>query len=153
MILYQLENNRLRNKYHEFLELCIIFLGGTPACGVKFMAPEAMLRARWVAKVLYIFKIWMFRGQFKLTKREELGLRSTCIFVACVYIKAWFTALLAASAPNNDLNLLKTLVRYQKENSSIFEAASSKLAGHLWYISEELMALAFFDSAVNVKSK
>ena len=35
----QLENNQPRGDYHKFLELCIIFLVGTTACGVKFMAP------------------------------------------------------------------------------------------------------------------
>ena len=72
----------------------------------------------------------MLRGQFKLTEREEPGLRSTCIFVACAYIKIWFTAPLAASVPNKDLNLLKILVRYQKENRAISKAASGKFAGH-----------------------
>ena len=158
MILYHfpcssLKTNWARYDYRKFLELCIIFLGGTPAHVVNFMAPGAMHHARWVAKALYTFKIWMFRGQFKLTKHEELGLCSTCIFVACVYIKACFTAPLAASAPNNDLSLLKTLVHYQKENPAICTAASSKFTGHLWYISEEFVALAFFDSAVNAKSK
>ena len=80
-------------------------------------------------------------------------MRSTCIFVVCIYIKAWFTAPLAASAPNNDLNLLKTLVCYQKENPAISKAASSKFASHLRYISEELVAWAFFDSAVNANLK
>ena len=42
-----------------------------------------------------------------------------------------FTAPLAASTPNNDLNLWKTLVCYQKENPNISKTASSKFAGNL----------------------
>ena len=53
------------------------------------MAPEAMHHARWMSKVLYAIKIWMFRGQFKLTKGEETGLRDIAVFSVHIYLKAW----------------------------------------------------------------
>lgn len=36
---------------------------------------------RWMAKVIYALKPWMFRGQFKLTAREERGLSSLCCII------------------------------------------------------------------------
>ena len=86
----------------------------------------------------------MFRGQFKLNKREEQGLRAICIFVLSVYVKAWFTAPLAVSAPNSDLCFLQCLVRYQSENPAHSKVASNKFAGHLWYVSDELVVIGIF---------
>ena len=86
----------------------------------------------------------MFRSQFTLTSKEKKGLRDIVIFTIRVYIKAWMTAPLAVSAPNNDLLLLKSLVLYEDVNKAISKAAIKKLAGHLWYLSEDLIGLAFF---------
>ena len=78
------------------------------------MAPAwAVHHARWMAKEVYTLKIWMLRGQFKLNKREEQGLRAICIFASCVYVRAWSTSPLAVSATNSDLCFLQRLVRYQ----------------------------------------
>ena len=49
-----------RDDCDEFLELVLIYLGGVPQHGVKFMAPGAIHQARWVAKVIFRFKGWMF---------------------------------------------------------------------------------------------
>ena len=49
------------------------------------------------------------RKQFKLTKREEKGMRNLTVFVIGIYIKHWFTAPSAVRAPANDLEFLKKL--------------------------------------------
>lgn len=51
----------------------------------------------------------------------------------------------------NDYNLLKSLVEYP--NSDIPRVTINKLCGHLWYISPETMALAFFDSRIPKDTK
>jgi hypothetical protein len=76
----QLQQSHPRNDYKEFLELAIVFLGAAPATGVRFMSPGAMHHARWMSKVIYSLKIWMFKAQFKLTPAEERGLRDVCVF-------------------------------------------------------------------------
>jgi hypothetical protein len=48
------------------------------------LSPGAMHHARWMSKVLYSLKIWLFRAQFKLTPREENGLRDVCVCHSCV---------------------------------------------------------------------
>lgn len=70
-------------------------------------------------------------------------------------MKIWFSAPDGIKAPNHDLQLMQNLIKFQTINSDVSAAALKKIKGHLWYLKEELAALAFFDSAVpiNVKRK
>jgi len=56
-----LEVKQPRDDYRELLELSVIFLGGIPVRGIHFQMPGAMHRARWMSKVIYAIKIWLFR--------------------------------------------------------------------------------------------
>ena len=137
----------VRGDYCELLEISIVFLGDVPFRGIHFQAPGPMHRARWMAKIIYSMKIWMFRSQFTLTSNEEHCLRDMCIFTIKVYQKAWMEASFPISAPRNDLALAKTSQDYHDKR--IGTTALNKLsAGQLWYLSEELVALAFFDQNV-----
>ena len=80
---------QLREDYREFLELVIIFLGGTPPRGISFRGPGAFHHARWMAKAIYCLKIYLFRGEFTLTKEEKNGIRDICIFLVKLYLKVW----------------------------------------------------------------
>ena len=82
-------------------------------------------------KVIYRLTVWLFRSQIKLTTKENKGITEVAIFVIRVYLKAWMVAPLPACAPNNDLHLLKTLVKYENINKTISKAASTKLASHI----------------------
>ncbi|GBN35816.1 hypothetical protein AVEN_136995-1 [Araneus ventricosus] len=113
------------------------------------MAPGAMHQARWMSKMLYYLKIWMFSCQFTITPTEEKGLQKICIFAIHVYLKAWMTASLPQNAPYNDFNLMKSLLKFKKIDEEIRKVASEKLANHLWYLSEDLVALALFDNQVS----
>ena len=124
-----------------------------PTRGVRFKLPGPMHHARWMSKVIYSLKTWMFRSQFHLTKKEESGLRDVCIFAVRVFLKAWNIAPESASAPQNDFLLLTTLLDYSSIHAAISKATSEKLAKHLWYLSESLVGLAFFDSQVNSSTK
>jgi hypothetical protein len=116
------------------------------------MAPGAMHHARWLSKVICSLEVWMFQSQFRLTAFEEKGLHKMCIFTIVVYLKAWFTAPVAASAPNNDLCLLQTL-HSCKQYEAISKATCKKLENHLWYLSEYLVGLAVFDPDVPSETK
>lgn len=93
----QLLQQQVRDDYREYLELSIIFLCKVPADDVKFKAPGAL-------------KIWLFRRQFQLTASETTGLRNLAIFAVKTYLKACFTAPLAAASPYNDFQLLRQLL-------------------------------------------
>ena len=121
--------------------------------GIRFAQPGAMHQARWMSKVNYTSKVWMFRSQFKLTVREEKGLRELCIFFARVYVRAWHIAPISTAAPNNDLQFLKSLLAYSAINTAISKATSRKMADYMWYLSEKLVGLALLDSAVSCDIK
>lgn len=76
-----------------------------------------------------------------------------CLFVIKIYIQYWFEAPLPIAAPLNDLTLIKDLINYKSVNKKISEIASGKIKAHLWYLSEELVAMAFFDSRIPNETK
>lgn len=72
-----------RNDYREFLELIIIFLEGTLSKGIIFCQPGACYLARWMAKAIYCFKIYLFRHQVQLNQRN-LPLKICVVLLLCV---------------------------------------------------------------------
>jgi len=54
------------------------------------------------------------------------------------------------AAPANNLNLLKLLMQVESPSA---KCALNKLCGQLWYLSKELVALAFFDRDVDASKK
>jgi len=162
----QLQNFQPRDYYCELLELAIIFLGGTPERGIRFRYPGAIHRARWMARAIYSLKMWLFRKQYEPLQpgtgtRKSRGpsysqqmwhhLQEVCLFVTRVYLKYWFESPASDSAPRHDLALFCTLSEYP--NTEIAKAASTAFGRHLWYLSEILVAFAFFDNAVTVEEK
>ncbi|XP_033212231.1 uncharacterized protein LOC117169831 [Belonocnema kinseyi] len=109
----------------------IFFLGSEPPGGIPFKAPEAVHHARWMAKVLYCFMIYMFR----------------------VYEKAWFKTESPTEAPRIDLKILPRHKKCTMVHLAIREAVFKKLVGHLWYLSEVLIGLASFDENVSFDCK
>ena len=87
----------------------------------------------------------MFCSQFKLTTNEEHSLCNAWIlkiFTIKVYLQAWMEASFPISAPRNYLGLVKTLQDYHDKR------IETTALGQLWYLFEELVALAFFDQEV-----
>ena len=76
-----------------------------------------------------------------------------CIFAVRVYLKAWITAPSASNAPYNDIHLLQSLIDYTTIHPAIAKIASEKFSNHLWYLSEDLIGLALFDSRVSLSTK
>ena len=105
-----------------------------------------------MAKVIYSLKIWMLRSQFKMTKKEEKGIADVYLFKAWFH-KAWFRAPSAPSSPRVDLELIKDIEKYKAHNKAVSQIAMKKTLGHLWYLSEELIAMAFFDDEVSDATK
>lgn len=141
-----------REDYLELLRLCLIFLGGgSTGTDITFRAPGAMHHARWMAKAIYSLKMVLFQGQLTLTARELKGLTELALFVALVYGRFWHEARLASHAPLNDAKMLALLQTYPKR--TVADAAFTVLSRHLWYFSEHLIGLAFFDDRVESRVK
>jgi hypothetical protein len=51
----------LRDDYKECAELSLLILGGIPSTGFGFKACGANHHARWMSKVIYSFKMYLFR--------------------------------------------------------------------------------------------
>ncbi|XP_063974411.1 uncharacterized protein LOC135161076 [Diachasmimorpha longicaudata] len=153
----QLKGDTVRMDYKEFLELVVLFLGGNLPRGNRFRALIGIHHARWMSKSIYSLKIFLFRNQFNLTSKEKSGLIDACIFIIMSYQRAWFTASNAVSAPNNDLHLLKRIATNASSSSRVavklWKAVFAKFVNHLWYLSEELIAFAFFDENVTLDCK
>ena len=63
----------------NLLNYLLLFLRGVPGRAIQMPVP--MHRARWMAKVIYEIKMFLFRSQFKLTTPEQNGIRYTlCLF-------------------------------------------------------------------------
>lgn len=128
------------------LELALIYLGVTPQkAGTRFMALGPIHQARWMTKIIYTMKIWLFWSLFKLTSKEETGLGDICLFAVLLCIKAWFIAPNAAAVPASDLQFLKDLVVYEAVNPQVPKVSTDKFGSHLWYLAEELACLSLFD--------
>ena len=117
----QLNSYHARDDYKELLQLGLLFLGAPDVNKRSINSPGAFHRARWMAKLIYCLKIYLFRSQFPLTEFELQGLRKFNVFVLRVYIKAWYTCQCPISAPRNDLELFKKLLVYKSVNEVVAE--------------------------------
>ena len=128
--------------------------------------PGAIHRARWMARAIYSIKMWLFRKQYEplqpgASSRKSRGLsygqkiwnhlQEVSLFITKVYLKYWFESPAANCAPRQDLELLCALSEYP--NTEIAKAATTAFGRHLWYLSETLVALGFFDDAVTIEEK
>lgn len=142
-----------REDYKEFLELTILFLGGTPRRNYIFRVPGAFHHAGWMAKAIYCLKIYLFRKEFILTSEKATGIRDICIFLVNLYLKAWIQAPVATEAPRQDLEFINNLFAYRQIDDTISRTAMNKMINHLWYLAPETAALSFFDSAIGNDTK
>ena len=120
--------SQVRDDYQELIELTLIVLGKPPE-NVHWRAPGPIHRARWMAKLLYAIKIFLFRDQreaFNLTKKEA-QLQRFVQSGALLHTTAWTTAPRAADAPVGDLKLWMDLIRYLSFDHEISVAAQKVL--------------------------
>ena len=148
-----LKHDMIRDDYKELLLLSRIFLGKIDPNEVKFYKPGAEHHARFMGKAIYVLKFYLFRDSLNLSHADRESFLDISLFIVFVYIKFWYTALFALSAPNNDLMLIKTLCKYEDVNKQISEVALSKLKNHLWYLCPETSVLSLFDSQVSEETK
>ena len=143
----QLTEVHSRDDYKELLTLALVFLGAQQGA-VRFNSPGAFHRARWMAKMIYGLKIFLFRDQFHVTAKELAGLRQFNVFIIQLYLKAWYTCQIPATAPRHDLQLIKDLGQYKRVNPAVAKVAMESILSHLWYLSEPMIGLGFFDAEV-----
>ena len=138
-----------RDDYKELLQLVLLFLGEATVDEIPLRRPGAHHHSRWMAKGIYALKLFLLQRQFQMTSDELEGITSVSLFVALVYARAWALASRAALAPRVDLEFLQDMETLAREGScSCAQPALEAMKRHLWYVSETLVGLAFFDQAV-----
>lgn len=144
-----------RQDYLEFIKLSLVALGDTDQfpSGIHFSPPGAYHRARWMAKGIYSLKMLCFREQFKKNAHELQALKRICLFTITIYVKAWLTAPITCYAPLNDLGLLQNIESCFEIDKEVATVVLKKMKGHLWYLSEDLVALALFSDRVYIEEK
>lgn len=148
---HQLAQKQPKDDYMEILQLSKLFLGGDSITAIR--APGAVHKARWMAKILYCLKMYLFRDQLKLKKVLLGKLIRFNVFVVKLYLKCWFTSPCAAMAPQVDLNFLKSLKNYQQIDKDISNAVLNGFKNHLQYLESNLIALSIFDDNVSIIDK
>lgn len=142
-----------RNDYRELLKLTVILLSPPNAIVYRIQAPGAYNRARFMCRIIYSLKIYLYRDQLHLLPEEITAVKQVVLFVLKVYLKSWFQATNAIKSSNNDLIMLKTINSLVETMPNIATAALGKLHRHLWYLSEKTVAFGLFDVNVSVDTK
>ena len=109
------------------------------------MKMDAMYQA------LYCRKIRLFKQQFQLTKQEQKRIEDVCPLLFLPTITLSLLHHYPTSAPQNDLFFLQCLIWYKNTNPTLSKVVCCKFGGHLWYLSEELVALGFFNAAFSAR--
>lgn len=146
-----LETITTRSDYVEFLKLIVIFF--SPQCDYEIRAPGAYNRARFMCRIIYVLKMYLYRKQLAPTFDEFDAMRRFLLFSVKIYVPYWLKTSSAVKAPNSDLNMLKDMMNLSEAIPNTIRAAMGKMVNHLWYLSQTLVALSFFDDDVPVDVK
>ena len=82
---------------------------------------------------------------------KQFGIIGVSIFATRIYVKYWFQCPSGTGASRNGLDLLHELFLYLDKD--VAKAATTAFDCHLWYLSEHLIAFAFFDEKVSNEKK
>lgn len=150
-ILPKLTNSR--NEYSELAKLVIILLSRKDDCELKINKPGAYTRARFMNRIIYSIKIYLYRNQIDLCPNDLKNIREFLLFSLKAYLKFWFETPIVSLAPNNDILFIKEVLALEPVIPQIVQEVLGKIINHLWYLSSINVALAFFDQNVSNKTK
>jgi hypothetical protein len=94
-----------------------------------------------------LLRVWIFKSHFQLTTTEKSSLTSQHVYLCCTQGQVLIKLLLWKT-----LNFVKSFVHYNFINE-VSQAAAMAFCTHLWYVSEELVAQAFFEDNVDKRMK
>ena len=104
------------------------------------------------AKVIYCFKIYLFRELFQLAVREKKNLAESAYSQStCMWELGSHAPLLAIHLSMTEL--VKQIKLYRIVKQGISDAAMCKLKNHLWYVGPELILLSLFSDKLSEAQK
>ena len=149
------ENLKLlpRCDYKEYLELALLFLGGSidrkKGYTYQIQRPGADHHARWMSKAIYILKLSLLQHQIdEIHWQTKKKIHKMALFVVFIYLKAWFNSTSLTSAAKNDLELYKLFLKFKKIHSKISQSACEVLNRHTWYLKEDAITLTLFNEDI-----
>lgn len=122
-------------------------------CQYKIRAPGAYNRARFMCRIIYCLKIYLFRHQLTIDNEKLNDIRCFLVFVIKIYIRYWYQCTSAIMAPLNDFNMLKDVWNAREIIPEIANAVLRKFLNHLWYLSETNIAMSFIDPRISLEMK
>lgn len=90
---------------------------------------------------------------FTLLQQQRIRSCDVCVFLALIYVKAWFSSSQSIEAAQNDIQLIKNGILYSKIDSVSSEIILDKISNHLLYLGSETIGMSFFDVRVSVEEK
>lgn len=104
-----LESELIRDDYKECAELALLVLGESPTPGKHyfFKKPQCLSNARWMARIIYSIKTYMFQSTTEPNNLSQL--EQFCVFCVTVYLPAWFKVSFLNEAPLIDIEFAKKL--------------------------------------------
>lgn len=151
----QTQINHRRADHREVAELALVHLNANPGYNLK--ACGADHHARWLSKVIYIFKIMLYKNHFYISETLLEQFEAMLLYFITVYLKYWFTCESTIYATKNDLDFLSELEKFSqmegKYCSLIANSAKATQLRHLEYLSEDNAVFSIFDERISLEEK
>ena len=145
-----------RDDYKECLDLTLVILGSPPK-DFNFKKCGAYHKARWMAPLIYVLKMYLFRKflpkSIANSKAYLSKLEQFVTFSTLYYVKYWFCSPFASEAPYMDLNFYKQMLQYKKTNKVIASKVLEKFFGHTWYLNQCYAPFSLFSKNVSDDEK
>lgn len=142
-----------RNEYTELARLVVILLSPNGQCEFKINKPGAYTRGRFMNRIIYCIRIYMYRNEATVDVDDLDNIRQFLFFSVKIYLKYWFETSFICKAPNNDILFIKKTLAAKNKIPIIVDAVSQKMENHLWYLKDVNVALALFDDNVSTNTK
>lgn len=135
-----------REDYREMIELTVIYLGGSlPHSNFYLRKPGEIHHARFMSKAIYLLKMEFMSEKFDLTVEERREINQMEVFISLFYVRLFLRSRIPVFAPTDDLQLIGYIMWFREENETIANAVLLSVTRHCWYLTEELVVLAFFN--------
>lgn len=145
---YESVGPQLRGDYAEAAELALILLGAGKNVSVK--KPSSDSHARWMSKILYAAKDYMFAPQLNVFDASEVKrLQDFLHFAVFVYLPAWFKVPFITEAAITDIAFAKGLHWFAKFQPEVSRQILVKMNNHSWYLGQELAWTCIFSKSLS----
>ena len=114
------------------------------SCNFFYRKSGATSSARWMGKVLYCQKMFMWSDQMSYDREFVEKLHQINLFIALFYVPAWLKCNIGMDAPINNLTFLHDMLRYKNEDPTVADIFFNKLSSYQWYLTQETVAFSFF---------